>query len=163
MSDTVERVRCPAAKDPAVRLFIGAAMGIGFAVYCAMDTEPRPSDWSFENINRVVSYVLHVAGPWVFGIPGLVAGLWGIVFLRRTLVADESGIGYAGKEQVPWSDVTALDASDLKNKGVLYLEYGQDGLLTLDAWKLQNFKPLVAFVEQHVPAGARGQDAERQA
>jgi hypothetical protein len=150
-----DRVECPAAKDPAVRLFIGAAMGIAFGVYCWWDAEAPPPAWSLSHINQAASYVLHVAGPWVFGIPGVLAGIWGVVFLRRVLVADAEGIGYAGKERVAWDDVTNLDASDLKKKGILYLEYGDDEVLKLDSWKLQNFKQLVAFVEAHVPAEAR--------
>jgi len=156
-----DRVECRAAKDPAVRLFIGAAMGIAFGAYCWWDAEPRPPAWDLSHINQVASYLLHVAGPWVFGIPGLLAGIWGVVFLRRVLVADAEGIGYAGKERVAWGEVTNLDACDLKKKGILYLEYGDGAVLKLDAWKLQNFKGLVAFVEAHVPPAAR-QEGEPQ-
>ena len=149
--DVPQRVECPAAKDPAVRLFIGAAMGLGFAIYCAVDTVDVPKEWTFEYFNEAIEYVLHKAGPYVFGIPGVILAACGIRFLRRKLVADEAGIGYVGKEQVPWEKITELDASRLKAKGILTLHTGDGGTLKLCSWKLDNFKALVALIEQKVP------------
>ena len=147
------RVECPAAKDPAVRLFIGAAMGLALAAYCFVDhyvlgdyQRPGPDG----DINDWIGYLFNAYGPFVFGPPGLVLVVWGIVFLRRKLVADQDGIGYVGKHKLAWSDVKRLDTSKFEKKGILRLEYGKDGeerVLTLDGWKLQNFKPLVRLVE----------------
>jgi len=150
-----QRVECSAAKDPVVRLFIVAAMFIAFAVYCFVDKEEPPAAWDFKHINEAASYALHAYGPYVFVPPGVVFAVWAVVFLRRRLVADVEGIGYAGKEKIPWGDIEALDGTKLKNKGILYLHHGRGRKLTLDSWKLKNFRELVAFVEKHVPAEAR--------
>ncbi len=149
--NSTSRVECPAATDPAVRVLIGAAMLIGFAVYCFVDTEKPPEAWDAKHINEIASYVLHAYGPVAFGIPGLILLAWGIVFLRRKLVADEQGIGYAGKKSIPWAQIQKLDASKLKDKGILTLHDADGRTLVLDSWKLKNFKELVAFVEQHAP------------
>ncbi len=156
-TDTPQRVECPAAKDPAVRMFIVAAMFIGFVVYCAVDAVDKPPAWTLEHINPAIQYVLHKYGPFVFGAPGLLLAVWGVVFLRRKLVADDKGIGYLGKEPIPWGQVRGLDASRLKSKGILKLNWGDGGKLTLDSWKLQNFKALVAFVEQKIPQQAQAE------
>jgi len=86
--------------------------------------------------------------------PGAFALVWGIRFLLRRLVADAEGIGYVGGTKVRWSDVTELDASILKSKQILCLRHGGGRKFVLDAWKLENFRDLVAVVEAHVPATA---------
>jgi hypothetical protein len=71
--------------------------------------------------------------------------------MGRKLIADEEGMGYAGKQKIHWSEFKRMDASQLK-KGLLYLYYGPDEKkLTLDSWKLKNYKPLIEFVEAHIP------------
>ena len=66
---------------------------------------------------------------------------------------DELGIGYLGKPKIPWSEVTGLDAAELQDKQILHLLHNQGQKLTLDGYKLKNFKELVAFVESRVPGG----------
>jgi len=160
MSDTsnhqaAQRVECPAAKDPAVRLFIVAAMLVGFGVWCALDRKPV-SYWTNGDINKKANYLLNNWGPVLFLPGGLVALVGAISSLRRRLVADEEGIGYAGGKRTRWSDLRRMDAALLEAKGILDL-YDADGRrLRLDSWKLTNFKALVAFVEDHLP-----QDVER--
>lgn len=152
-----QRVRCPAARDPAVRLFILAAMLIGFGAWCFLEGVvwgKYPYRPIGEDINAWAKYVLNVYGGFVLIPLGLVAAIWGIAFLRRTLVADEEGIGYEGKQRIPWAQVTRLDASRLKDKGLLELHH-DDGTLTLDSWKLQNFQELVRLVEARVPEEKR--------
>ena len=145
------RVECPAAKDPAVRLFIVAAMLIGFGIWCFIDRGKY--HWNPKgDLNEKFGYILNHGGAVVLPIAGLVPLVWGILFLRRRLVADEEGIGYAGKEKIPWSAVTGLDSSRLEAKGILYLQYGPGGRrrLVLDEWKLKNFRALVRLVESKV-------------
>ncbi len=81
---------------------------------------------------------------------GLIVAAFTIRFLSRKLVADERGIALGG-EMIAWSDVTELDATKLA-KGFLFVRYGPGKMLTLDSWKMQNFKRLVAFIDAHVPA-----------
>ncbi len=159
MSDTPasspERVECPATKDPAVRLFILAGMLIAFGAYCFIDgyvLDKYPHKSLSEDINVWANWALNHYGPFVLIPPGILFAVWGVVFLRRKLVADANGIGYAGRQQIAWDKIEKLDASRLASKGILELYYGTAKPLKLDSWKLRNFKPLVAFVESHTSA-----------
>lgn len=150
------RVECPAAKDPAVRLFILAAVLIAGGLWCFLDGYVRGLPKKRETINEQATYYLNHVGGIVFPLAGLVPLAWGVVFLRRKLVADEEGIGFLGKAKVPWSAVRSLDTSRLAGKGILTLRHdhgGQDGRLVLDGWKLQNFRELVALVEKMAAPG----------
>jgi len=155
----IEIARCKTATDPAVRMFIGTLMLLGFAVYCFVDAVPPPDSWSMDQINPATEYVLHIAGPWTFGIPGLILAAWAVLFMKKVLVADSEGIGYQGKQRIAWSAVTRLDAKDLQSKGILVLHFKSDdeagGKLVLDSWKLRNFRDLVAVVEKNVPKNIR--------
>jgi hypothetical protein len=149
-----ERVECPPARDPAVRLFIFAGMLMAFGLWCYYEAfvlgkyklPPKPG------VNDLFGYYLNHWGTVILPLGGLVPLALGIRFLRRVLVADGEGIRYAGSPAVAWKDVKRLDATDLAGKGILRLDCGRTKPLVLDSWKLQNFKALVAFVEQHVPA-----------
>jgi len=149
-----DRIECPAARDASVKMFIFAAMMIGFAAYTIYDhyilgnyAKPDPYE-----LNPYLKYLFNHYVPFVLIPPGLVALVYGIVLLRRKLVADAEGIGYAGKDRIAWSDVTKIDATVLARKRILYLYHGQDGKTTLDEYYLQNFRDLVAFLDRHVPA-----------
>jgi len=162
MNETTEEtepkhVECPAAKDPAVRMFILAGLLAGIGVWCLTDLREPPAAWDMQHINEAASYLLNNWGPVVMFPGAAVAAVWAVLFLRRKCVADEEGICYAyfGKDKLPWGEVQELDASKLKDKQILYLRYGKGATLTLDAWKMQNFRDLVAFVETHV-----GEDAK---
>jgi hypothetical protein len=150
-------VQCRANRDPAVRLFITAAMLLAVGVLCYRDKDswPAPDNWQIKNINAVGGYLLNNFGPFLLIPGGMVAAAWAVVFLRRVLAADGEGIGYVNHEKIAWSQVEKLDAADLKTKGILHLHYGAGRRLTLDSWKLSNFRDLVAIVERHVPAEKR--------
>ncbi|MFP4053346.1 MAG: hypothetical protein ACLFV7_05720 [Phycisphaerae bacterium] len=150
-----DHVECPATKDPAVRLFIVAAMCLGFGVWCAIDAyvaDKYPYAAMDDDINQFMGWAFNHFAPVILVPIGLVAAVWAIVFLRRVLVADEEGIGYKGKPKVAWSDITDLDVSDLPDKKILRINHSASGKpLVLDAWKLQNFREMVAFIEDHTP------------
>jgi len=148
-----QRVQCPAKNDPAVRLFIMTAMLVGFGIWCLIERHkyPPPEAWTLEHINDIANYVLNHWMPLVFIPAGVVFGVWGIVFLRRVLVADDEGIGYLGRDKIAWSDITEMDARLLASKGILVLNHSR-GKLVLDSWKLKNFRPLVALIEQKLRA-----------
>ncbi len=158
MNDTqqttpTDRLECRAAKDPPVRLFIGAAMALGFGAWMTYDhyvlgkyPSADPSD-----LNKYASYLFNHYGPFLLVPLGLVLAAWGVVALRRVLVADGEGIGYRGKTTRPWADIASVDASRLQTKGILVLQFRDSGRLVLDSWKLTNFRDLVAFVEAHLP------------
>lgn len=145
------RVECPPTKEPAVRWFIFAAMMIAVAIWCYSDRRERPEVWDFKHFNDAASYVLNNWGPVLFAPLGLIAAAMGVRYLRRKLIADEEGIGYAGKDKVAWGQVEELDASLLGEKGILTLRFGQGRSLKLDSWKLQNFRELVSLMEKKVP------------
>ncbi len=153
--DAAQRVECPPAKDPAVRLFIVAGMLLAFGAWCFYDSffgsYRTPASDEFNDVaawwfNRICAIALPIAG--------IIPLAMGLRFLTRRLVADAEGIGYERGTKVPWAEVTRLDATDLPAKGILRLEHGTTKPMVLDAWKLQNFKAMVAFVEAHVPADA---------
>lgn len=163
MNDTptpaeVDSILCPAAKDPAVRWFIFAAMLIGYGFYTIYDhyiqgNYPYPDPYK---LNPYLTYLFNHYNPYVLIPPGLIAMVMSIRYLRRKLIADGEGIGYAGTDRIPWNEIRNVDASKLQSKGILYLRHGGGKTLKLASWKLQNFRDLVAFVERHVPPEAMG-------
>jgi hypothetical protein len=148
-----QRVEARAAKDPAVRMFIFAAMLLGFGIWFFLDGHVHnkyPYTPFSESVNAWSKWALNYLGPFVLIPAGLVVVVWGVLFLRRVLVADQDGIGYAGKEKILWDQIARADASRLQSKGILYL-HSEGKKLTLDSWKLQDFRNLIAFVENHIP------------
>lgn len=146
------QVVCEPAKDPAVRYFLIAALLIGVGIWCWMERDkyPRPGSWG--DPSKTGGYLLNHGGPFVFIPAGIFAAAYGIRFLRRKLAADDTGIGYEGDAKIAWNTIQELDATKL-GKGFLHIKHGAGKPLTLDSWKLQNFRPLVAFIDQHVPPG----------
>jgi hypothetical protein len=131
-------------------------MLLAFGVYCFLDAfiwdkYPKPVDG---NLSDLAGYYFNHGGGIILPLAGLVPLGMAIAFLRRRLVADAEGIGYAGRAKVRWDSVTRLDATELQNKGMLHLHHGAAKPMALDSWKLTNFKALVAFIEQHVPPEA---------
>jgi hypothetical protein len=144
---------CSVMRDPVVRMAIAVAMFIGFAVYCRVDVEDKPTVWDLKHINDVAKWGLHVYGPYAFGVPAAAWAVWTVMFIRRKLIADEDGIRYRyfNSDPIAWEDITRVDASKLKSKGIVVLHYGRGGKMTLDSWKLSNFKQLVALIETKIP------------
>lgn len=167
MNDTTEQtpqqgsgpapIECRATKDPSVRLFILAAMLVGFGVYCLIDdlSGKYPYVPAAEDINQWATWGLNHFGPYVFIPPGVLAAVLAFRGLKRVFTADAGGLGYLGKDKIAWSQITRLDGSLLQEKGILLIEYGRGKQLKLCDWKLTNFKALVAFIESHVPESAR--------
>ncbi len=156
------RVVCPAAKDAGMRIFIIAAMLIGVGIWCFADRKdyPAPKAWDAEHINEAAGHVFNNYGPFLFIPVGAACLLLGLRARRLVLVADDHGVGYVGKDAVPWSAVTGVVDTDLKEKQILCLKLGGDRTLKLDGYKLQNFKALVALVEEMAPsATADGESA----
>ena len=155
--DQATEVVCNTAKDPVVRLFIVAAMCLGFGLWCFTDLAhyPKPVEpFAMKHINEWSGYLFNAIGAYVLTPVGLIVLVYTFLFMKRRLVADAEGIGYAGKEKIRWEQVDDLDATKLKDKGILVVHAG-DRALKLDAWKLKNFKELVAFVESQVPVEAQ--------
>lgn len=153
-------VECPAAKDPAVRMFILAAMMIGIGVWCLLDMHNYPYKSISEDVNVFLRYAFNHYSPIVLLPLGLLAGLKAAMGLRRRLVADGEGIGYVGKQKISWSAVKSLDSAKLASKGILNITYDTgagERTLVLDSWKLQNFRDLVRLVESKLPPDAPGQ------
>ena len=147
------RVECPARKDPAVRMFIIAAMLLGFDIWCFVDGYVYHRPKEIQSINDKLTWTTNYVGGIALPVLSLIPLGYGIAMLRRRLLADAEGLGFAGKPKVAWSSVTRLDSQDLAGKRILRLHYqanGQDRVLVLDGWRLENFKPLVALVEQKV-------------
>ncbi|MBS3820599.1 MAG: hypothetical protein GVY16_06795 [Planctomycetes bacterium] len=150
-----DRVACSPNNDPGVRLFIAAGLLLAMGVYCVIDimrgayTYVSPS----EDFNAFASWAFNFAGQFVFSLPGLVLLVWGVLYFRRTCVADAAGIHYAyfSSEPIRWEQIERIDASQLKSKGILKVHATDGRHVTLDSWKLKNFKPLVSYVEQNVP------------
>ena len=148
-----QQIKCLPTKDPAIRILALAVMLLVFGVWCFLDRAkyPAPKAWDFQHINEASKHAMNNYGPILLIPLGLIFGGMGVRYLMRRLIADETGIGYAGKEKIAWDAITELDAEKLKSKGILYLRYGDDKSLTLDSWKLTNFRDLVTLVESKVP------------
>lgn len=158
------RVECRATKDTAVRLFIVTAMLLALGIYCGYDgyyakdekgNEKYPYAAPGEDINTWAKWGFNHYGPFVFIPAGLVLAFLAVRSLTTHIEANDTGIGYLGKDKIPWGQITSLDASKLKDKQILYLHHGDGGKMTLDAYKITHFKDLVAFVETHVPESAK--------
>ena len=149
-----DRLECPAATEPVVRLFILAGLLTVVGVWCFLDRHnyPAPPEWTGQYLSEAVGHVVNHYGPLLLVPLAAALGVRGGRAKRRVLVADAAGIGYAGGASTPWSEITALDAADLKDKQVLRLNRSRGKPLTLDAWKLRNFRALVAFIERKAPA-----------
>ena len=149
-----EKVECRSTKDPAIRIFIITGMFLGFGSWCFLEAhilkkyEYAPLSW--ENLNKWSSWVLNYCGPFIFIPVGVIFLILGILFIRRRLVADQEGIGYAGKTKLKWVDISQLDAKRLKSKGIVALNH-EGGKLVLDSYKLTDFKNLLKLIEQKIP------------
>jgi hypothetical protein len=149
------RIEARPTKDPAVRTFILAAMLLGFSVWCLLDWRPMPEAWDTKHINDVAGYLLNNWGPFLLVPAGLALLIRGIVYLSRRLCADQEGIGFAGRQKIPWEQITAVDATALKAKGVLRITWGDGQRMKLCDWHWprEQFRGVVALLEAHVPAG----------
>lgn len=146
-----EQVICPAARDPAVRQVLVALLLIGAAAWCFHDSPKYPKPDPFD-LNKYLGWAFNHFLPVVL-LPAAAAVFVRVVVLcRRRLVADGEGIGYAGKAKLPWDRVARVDARRLKSDGILLLHADDGTKLKLDSWRLRNFRQLVAFIEQRVPA-----------
>lgn len=152
-TSAADRIECKPTKDPIVRLFILAGILIGFGVYCYLTrTEPTGKPIT-EDLNGWLSWAMGEYFPYALIPPGLVVAVLGLRAAKKRLVVDAEGIGYVGGEKIAWSAVTTVDAAKLQAKGLLYIHYGQGRKLCLCDWKLTDFKPMVAFLQAHLPAG----------
>lgn len=154
-----DQVQCPADRDPAVRLFIGAGLCLGFAIWCLFEKHAYdpPEAWTMKHINDAAGYVMNHFGPWLFIPVAAFLSLLAVRALRRLVVADAEGISINRKGRLPWSDFTGVDASALQSKGRLAL-IGRDGSrVVLDQYQYKNFKALVELIEQHL--GSQQPDA----
>jgi hypothetical protein len=149
------RVVCPASKEAAVRYFIFAAIAIGLGLYCFYDVHAGKYPWKDNmGLNELAGYYFNHWGAVVLPLAGLFPLVLGVLSLRPKLVADEEGIGFAGKEKLPWSAIRAVDASLLADKQLLRLHYddaGEERVLELASYKFQNFRDFVALLENKVP------------
>lgn len=157
MNDTAEHPRatqvvCPVARDLVVRPLILAAALIGFGIWCAFDQQEYAT--FDENMNTWLTWAMNFYGQFIFTALGLIPLYFAVRAMRRKVIADETGVGFLGREKVAWAGVTGLDASELKDKQILYLLHGQGQRYALDGFDLRNFAELVAFVEDHVPQAA---------
>jgi hypothetical protein len=152
-ASSARRVECPATREPAVRKVILAALLIGFGLWCYLDRGkyPKPEDWSLKNINLIGGYVINNWAPMVLLPLGVLILIWMAVGLRKKLLADGAGIGYAGGRKIAWGEVDKLDASRLQSKGLVVLHAGGRRMV-LDSYYLANFRDLMALVERQVPA-----------
>jgi len=164
-SQPAERIECPATREGAVRMFILAGLLAAVAIWCVLDWGkfPKPDEpLGFPNFNKYAGFWFNHYGPFVLVPLAGLAFLRGRKLLRRVLVADSAGIGYAGGPQIAWSSVTLLDTSVFAEKQILYLVHDNGKRFTLDALAFKRFKELVAFVEAHVPPEARPSDGQPQ-
>jgi hypothetical protein len=148
---TVPRqVECPARREPHVKNVILAVAVLGLAAWCYTDRREAPADWSLQNINKVAAYVMNNWGPFVLAPLGALILIRAGLGLRKILIADDKGIGFAGRAAIPWEQVQSLDARRLQSKGIVVLRTA-GRTLKLDSYYLHNFRDLVAIAERQVP------------
>ncbi len=148
-----DRVECPASRDPALRRFIVAAILLALGLWCIYDVVTGKYQYVDPgvDINAFLKWAFNTFAPIILIPLGLYLVISTWLMLRRVLVADNEGLGYVGKPKIRWDDVERVDASRLQSKGYLYIHHGTDEELTLDSWKLKNFRALVTLIEDKVP------------
>ena len=152
-------VECPPDKDHLVRFYIMAVMPLVFGLLCIRDISfvgkfARPVEpFAWQTANAWISWAMNYFGQFVFTGLGVVLLVCAIRATLRVLVANESGIGWKGGHPTPWESVTGVDTNKFASKKILYLLTGDDRRITLDYYKLRNYKELLQVVEQHVDAG----------
>jgi len=137
-----------------VRWFVIAGILILLGVWCFYDAKvkgkyPYPEK-GLDDTSEFISYAFNHWGPILFVPVGILCIVGGAMSMRRVLVADAEGIGFAGKQKLPWSACTRVDKSRLEEKGILHLYFGEKKL-PLDQWKLRYFRELLDFVQAHCP------------
>ncbi|MCK5113336.1 MAG: hypothetical protein KAR11_01075 [Phycisphaerae bacterium] len=156
-SQIPETVESRGTTDPKIRLFVPALMLIGFGAYSVMETQLMEK-YQYaplsEDMNAWFSWLFNFCGPFIFIPAGLFFLVLGIRFILRRLVADQEGIGYVGKAKIKWGDISQLDATRLKSKDIVVLNY-EGGKLVLDRYKMTDFKNLLRLVESKVPQDKR--------
>lgn len=145
------RVECRTTTEPFVRMMSVAAMLAGVGVWCIIDQGQYKYVKFSEDESKYLGWAFNYYGQFVFTAVGAAMMIWTVLWSRKRMVADNSGIGYLNQPQIPWDGISKVDAKALRDKGYLYIYHGQKRL-TLDAWKLQNFRDLVLKIEKHVPA-----------
>ena len=150
-TSSTNQVLCPADKDPAVRLFIGAGMSLAFSVWCILEMHKyaKPEAWDMKHVNEAAGYAMNHFGPWVMIPVGLFLIGWALKVLRRQIVADGDAMTVNGKRYA-WSEFTGIDASLLASKGQLTLNRAGGEDVVLLRYQYKNFKALVELIEQHV-------------
>ena len=134
-------------------------MLLGFGIWCYSDRTRYkvPEEWSLGKINDIAGYLLNHWGPYVMLPLGVLILVWVAMGLRKKLLADEQGVGYAGRARIAWSEVDSLDARRLESKGVVVL-IAAGRRLVLDSYYLTNFRELMALVDRCVPVEKHIQD-----
>ena len=151
----VTRVECPGSKDLFVRRLIVTALVVGGGVLILADPSVNGHEWKAGDVNNNGYFLYNYYLPYVLLAMGLVLLVRALFDHNRRLLADEKGIGYAGKEQIAWGQITRIDATLLASKGLLTLHYtaGQgESALKLDSYNFRNFRDVVALVERCVSA-----------
>ncbi len=143
-------VEARAATEPLVRRLGMVAILLGVGVWTILDYLNKGYQYG-EGFNEHVRYCLNKFGIFVFAPIALVILVRAIVARSRRLVADEKGIGYAGKPQIAWNEITRVDATRLKGKGLLTIIHGQGRTWKLDEYDWRSFRDVVAMIDLHVP------------
>jgi len=154
-----QSIKVMPATDPAVRLFIVAALLIGFGVWCIIDLPKyaRPDEpFSLQTVNEWAGYLFNYTGAVVFPIAGLIPLAMAVRHLRRKIVADSRNLIIGTGPAIAWETITLVDPSQLRDKGILRLNYEPGGTVRLDSWKYrtEDFRRLVSAIESQAPPRA---------
>ena len=153
---TTTLIECKSTRDPLLRLGFLVAMLVGFGLWCVyemnlIDGAPKYSYKSMsDDFNTWATWAFNFYGQFVFTGLGLLLAWKALKFKNQVLTADDAGVGYVGREKIAWADVIEMDLSKFKAKEIMVLKAG-DTSITLDGWKLQNFRDLIAKVEAALP------------
>ena len=134
-----------------------AGIFLAIGLWCAYDSNLTDHHtfptvpFSMENINPWAGWAMNFFGQFLGVGIGLILMLRALKARDGRLVADEDGIGWQGETKIAWDRITRLDASRLQKKGYLTLHYGDGNELTLDTWRLDQTKALVALIDRNVP------------
>lgn len=129
-----------------VRWVIAGVFVLAYAAWCVHDgwfneeyrKPERASDLQF---NRGAAMVLPLLGV------GCIA--WAVVLMQRRLVADDAGLR-SGRTRFEWKQVASIDDSDLEQKTILRLGYGDGQTFVLDGYIWTEFEAILELIEERV-------------
>lgn len=95
-------------------------------------------------------YIAQISQLALFWPCSLLAGWWLVSHLGRTIAADEQGLIDPAGKKIPYGDITSIDKTRWRSKGIAYIHHGppdDDDAVKFDDWLYVNIDKVLHEVE----------------